>query len=682
MRTSHLLAAYDVMRSGGIFMKIPKISALSGLCLFCAVIAGCGETHDRHTTSPAISHFPVIMAKLPQLPPQPLWPFAVDAITSRTAALGALGMLVTTDDGGIRWYTHDLAAGTIPEAIDFVTPQTGWMAAQIGNTPPKQVIEKTGNGGRTWVAQISAEEGYRSPQFSLINTTSGYVVLNSRLYSTDNGGRTWNPVALPEGDSATGVDFVTLKKGWVAVDTGHNSFQCLYTNNGRLFTPVASSNNLLTPFGLTPQGTGYLLQNLAPQLGPQLGTLEKTTNFGQSWTTMETMKGWAALHVLGYVSGLAFRGADGWIGTTNGAQGFLSSGLLVTANDGASWHFSTQKTQWAIQSLQMVSPGSGWILASHLGNTNFVAVTHDNGKHWRVMWPPLFPLHTDFVDARIGYGLGTAVSDRVILITRDGGLHWSVQTAHTPVPFTGICFRGTRGLGWDNTNTQTGEPLTKVYATDNGGQSWRFMASLSSPSLFNAQVKMFSAKDAVMETDSGPYGTVQGGTHWHLLASAPKEGSVWDFVSLHGAWVYTSQSVKDLSPWGKGASLGWTSNDGHSLNTILSLSPSPRVSYGSAALDFLNRQVGWMLVAKSIRSSEVINKAGSKTPISAAPATVDLLYRTVDGGKHWVIYQFPYSFTTTQVDFVNNQTGYLTVNNGVILKTQDGGRTWKLVSQP
>src|SRR4030095_10318514 len=57
-------------------------------------------------------------------------------------------------------------------------------------------------------------------------------------------------------------------------------------------------------------------------------------------------------------------------------------------------------------------------------------------------------------------------------------------------------------------------------------------------------------------------------------------------------------------------------------------------------------------------------------------STTGYIAKTIDGGVNWTSTSFTQSNLLRSIDFVNNDTGYVSGAAGVLLQTTDGGATW------
>jgi photosystem II stability/assembly factor-like uncharacterized protein len=138
--------------------------------------------------------------------------------------------LLHTDDGGTRWTNKTLGKGFLyPNAIFFLTPQTGWAAAT--DAKDVSVILHTEDGGLTWKRQWRDPAGKNASSFNSIAFTSaqeGWIVGDGGfMLHTVDGGASWTKVT-PAPFRLRSVTFATQEIGWAVGDEG----VVLSTNNG------------------------------------------------------------------------------------------------------------------------------------------------------------------------------------------------------------------------------------------------------------------------------------------------------------------------------------------------------------------------------------------------------------------------------------------------------------------
>jgi photosystem II stability/assembly factor-like uncharacterized protein len=151
---------------------------------------------------------------------------------SRSLTLIAMSILAITI-AGIAYLHPSIGFGSAPKptpapsaqlptsyrmaAVDFVTPTTGWVVAELGSRD--FAILHTSDAGKTWSRQLSGPMGVVGEYMRFFDVDHGVVVRlgpQAALYQTGDGGRTWRPHALTQGGGfILSADFVDASHGWL-----------------------------------------------------------------------------------------------------------------------------------------------------------------------------------------------------------------------------------------------------------------------------------------------------------------------------------------------------------------------------------------------------------------------------------------------------------------------------------
>ena len=312
-----------------------------------------------------------------------------------------------------------------------------------------------------------------------------------------------------------------------------------------------------------------------------------------------------------------------------------SYGIFSTTTGGQRWQLLS--TLPKIFNLDMLSLSQGWATTCRQAGCSYpdeLQETVDGGKTWHtvyrsgshmLMGPP------DFVTPNTGFMVDTIQSTQSqttsLIKTTDGGIQWT----RLPSP---IQFPGNLGAAIDFVNTRDGwllaggEPSAgyqrkSLYATQNGGLSWKRIAS------------------------SGPLGSPTGRT------SLPGGGYVDTLDFLNGSQGYL--------PLNRGPILV-THDGGRQFRPVWTQIFSPGTSM-VLSLSFPSATTGYVLTTFS----------GMNT-----------LWRTANDGRTWnVVYpplepNGPTAFAGRQLGAGIDTTGY---QSSEVLLTKNGGRSWTLVNR-
>ncbi len=272
-------------------------------------------------------------------------------------AVGEGGTILKTINGGAMW-TH-LNSGTYQNlnAVCFNNLKTGFAVGDSG------CILKTNNGGESWTTQSSGSNvSLRSVHFPVDET--GYAVGDSMVFSTKNGGLTWNCQSLLSGwlwysSRLNSVFFTSADTGFVVGHQGWVSNGELYktVNGGKdwtIWTPPEYPLdyryfiNIYSVF-FTDAKTGYmsgLRSNGMP--GCSYPTISKTTDGGLTWEDYSC----------------AITGA---IYFTNAETGYIvgQGAIQKTTDGGITWSNPLFLTGNALHSICFPNSETGYIVGSN-----------------------------------------------------------------------------------------------------------------------------------------------------------------------------------------------------------------------------------------------------------------------------------------------------------------------------
>ena len=183
---------------------------------------------------------------------------------------GGLGVWKTTN-GGKTWNQTSSGLGNILVSYIRMTPgDTNTLIAACYNG-----IYKSTNAGSSWVKKSSINTSYRDLHYQSGNSNILYAASNTMFYRSYNNGDTWIESNLNSNITCDGIKISTCPKDTsrlycVVWKTGTNPFGGVYksVNNGASFTLMTDTPNIL---GYASDGSsmnGQGAYNLAIQSDP------------------------------------------------------------------------------------------------------------------------------------------------------------------------------------------------------------------------------------------------------------------------------------------------------------------------------------------------------------------------------------------------------------------------------
>ncbi|NNN18642.1 MAG: hypothetical protein HKL84_02180 [Acidimicrobiaceae bacterium] len=212
-----------------------------------------------------------------------------------------------------------------------------------------------------------------------------------------------------------------------------------------------------------------------------------------------------------------------------------------------------------------------------------------------------------------------------------------------------------------------------IFKSFDEGKSWHQIAAIPGTvrqlNFPNSQTGFAVSQTGVAASSSALYETSNSGQTWTKVFNGEVEAL--DFLNTQTGFAV----MKTASPANSqsNAYIFHTQDGGKTWGKIASpLNPSVI----SASFSFVSLKQGWLL-------------AGSAT---GAGTQVKYLYETVDGGSTWSkvtqspspgsgpepqpIGMLPASGFVNELQFINASQGFIQLNQGSFLETQDGGKTW------
>jgi len=562
------------------------------------------------------------------------------------AVPGAHGA-VTVGHSGWNW-GNPLPQGQTIKALEFEGAR-GYAAGDFGT------VLTTEDSGATWSgAATGVTESL--DRISIVDQDSVVVSGGCIVRRSDDGGRTferlpWTASDARCGESVVAPDFLANETGYLLLEDG----SILRTEDGGR----TWSRRTAVP-GTRAAGTNFAPTDIAftsPSEGiasTTQGHLYRTTDAAASWTLVRDDPG--VIEDVHFV-------------TPTVALTVGSHRVLRTEDGGATWEqqangqalsrircvdaFTCVATTPSGQSLMRtndggmtfisVSPSSTKLLAATFaaglrvvaaGEDGVTVVSDDAGNTWRPLGERLSQTFTRIraVSASLVFAVGP---NGTLARTSDGGRSWAPLGVSTSEDVIDVSFADAFvGYAVDAAGT--------VLRTENGGISWQILNTGYSATpqavlaLDPRTVLLIGGRGVLRSTDGGD-------TFSRVRARIVAAARLFN-VDRAGSRVFAYGSKNIVA----------SSDRGRTWKKVL----RPRKAL-LASLDFVSARIGF-----------VLGQDGQ-------------LFKTRHGGRRWADLSAVGSDDATGMAFSSELRGYLTLSgfgedsNGYVLRTSDGGRTWR-----
>ena len=337
-----------------------------------------------------------------------------------------------------------------PDSMHMISATVGWAAGSGTNR-----ILRTTDGGSHWddVTPTSARAGTWITYFldagnawlaSSVQPGSGSPDFSVATYRTADGGRSWQSIGQVAADQGwpTSMDFVDRAHGWLFMNLGFAAGSqgvAFYstTDGGATWTKVSEADTSGNP-GHLPlscnkgapafinSATGWTPGACSAGGGPFFYV---THDGGRTWNNagISMPPGYGGNCMCGITS-LRFSDARNGVFVLDlyGADGVQHDFLYATHDAGSSWQPGPMLPPNAFIA-DFINATVGWTLDA---KKNTVLQTGDGGQHWSTLGT--IPssqgvMDLQFVNASVGWALGSEPSGNTLIKTSDGGRTWATQ---------------------------------------------------------------------------------------------------------------------------------------------------------------------------------------------------------------------------------------------------------------
>ena len=553
---------------------------------------------------------------------------------NRAVAVGDLGTVIRTKDGGETWEVQHHAGGTaLPlYGVFFIDEEFGWAAGGTWWTD-QRVLLKTEDGGATWTIVETQTEGYALPFQGVyfVSADTGFVFGEDGLVlRTTDGGTTWNSqiigFALHRLNSAC---FLDKETGWIVGYGFYGNTIFKTTDCGLTWEQQSLETRVFnqTDVQFIDDSTGFIVG--------QMGTFLKTTDGGQTWEYHDLFEKYQDAEYQYFYSVFFVNADTGWI-----AGGDYYGYILKTIDGGENWFEEIRIPECHLYKIRFSDQENGWAV----GLYGFIYRTTDEGANWIPQREDRYSFSSiHFIDENTGWVVGnsntSSILDNrgVILHTSDGGKNWHKQNDADSILFSSVYAVDSHhvfAVGSVIEGLSVLDTKGIVFKTIDGGKIWKKQP-------FDT---LYGFHSIVFVDDSTGWISGVKGT----LLTTTDRGNTWKKINFDGHQAEGKiQFINENIGW-IGGTLKTVDGGKNWCQQLID------TSFGVYDFYFINPDQGWSVGNYEVGKGHI--------------------FKTDDGGNNWALCGRPPSTYYYAVHFINEKIGWVAGN--AIIKTSDGGNTW------
>ena len=543
-------------------------------------------------------------------------------------AVGYLGTVLKTSDGGFTWRLLDRSFDNYLRKISFVSKQNGWVLDYNSN------VFRTTDGGISWHHLSLITNFGTIIDFKMVNDTIGFACgSDSNLYKTINGGLSWELLQTPFYISLGAIEFVNQNLGWTG---GYSPYILKTTNGGITWSYFSLPIECVFSIHFNNSNLGCLSGVLGNQ-----GVVFITTDGGNNWI----------LRFVGssisnaYFSNLQNGWANNWDGT-----------LYKTIDGGTSWeekayncskfYFLNNNNSWGLFDLnrifysddgwdsydeQIQSETSEYLQSITIndslnvficGQKNIIGTT-DGGKNWTIYFASSANQELNSI---------TSINNNVWAVGNFGQVVYSKNNGNTfenfflPAYWLSDVYFLNENKGFIVGGNIEGE----FFLTTDGGFTWDSLETTPQSEGFN-KIKFSSDSIGFMSSKEGIYKSLDQGITWQLV----KTGYFLALESIgNSIWTASINEIIFSTDLGQ----IWNTIEVYELNSSVS---------NIESISFIDETNGWISVSDG------------------------RIYKSTNGGFNWNEEDRLAGVSLNAINFYNNNCGWAVGSGGIILHYGD-----------
>ncbi len=597
--------------------------------------------------------------------------------------VGTNGTVLKTTNGGYNWFNSNYYKQICINSVLFFNNDTGIILSDNHFAPYYTEIIRTTNGGLNWNVVLYAYY-IKVNKIYFINQFTGFAIcgdtwtnfkspLSNIIYKTTNQGLNWQQISIGYSFVMNSISFKDLSTGVIA---GSDGTIIKTTNSGENWFQIKSGSETYNDILFKGNDTIFVIG--------KNGILLKSTNEGLNWQNIQ-------INSVRDLFNIKF---------LNNSTGFITGGnIFKTTNNGLTWDSITQninskritfadtylyymlssdgkifrstdlgynwtnlivyKTQNNLTGLSMINENTGFVI----GNNGTLLKTI-NGNIWDTI---ITPLNTSFNCIKF-FNSNTGIigcNNRIILKTTNSGQNWDLINPGTSYYNISSFSFPAEGIGFYACwyNLPNVYYYGKIYKTTDYGNTWNQVYSTSDglvEKIFFSDINTGYAVGTIL----GMIKTTNSGNNWFSL-NLPVNNNYDEVYFLNSSTGFCVSVLQWESKIYK------TTNGGFNWTIVDSTNTLYDNGYDPGNFQFINNTTGYLAQI----AFPNLGRSGN-------------IMKTTDEGISWFsISNSQYSPLVigsglTNIQFINSNTGYVVGENGIILKTTNGGGNFNVSIHP
>jgi len=580
--------------------------------------------------------------------------YTIDGTVSNGISMtGDCGTLVTTTNSGNNWTVTNKLNGISVKFLSYYQYDNNTIF--IGTENGK--ILKSTNGGVNYFL-CSQLSGSPVSMIQMIDLNKGFAIDFDKFYKTTNGGVNWTLITTAPHYF---YSFACFSENNLLLmyrtEPGSTFYFLRYTSNGGAnWTDTLFAGDLYRVINVEKpvnNTTTFIYHN---------GYVKKTTNTGQTWTTMNPANQIS-------MSGICVVNENTIYGT-----GYLNNNFYLSTNSGVNWVQKSFPESIQLNMFKRIvfsNVSTGYVL----GDNNKVYQTTNAGSNWNLITQnTTLSMMKDyaFIDNNTGYIAGN--SNMILKTTNSGDTYTITEGPFTNKYLNSVCFINS------NTGFAAGGILNTglIARTTNSGGNWVVTCSLSTYSNYN-KIRFFNQTTGLFSSqENNMYRTTNGGDDWVLVQSQNVK-DIFEVCILNSSTGFVSGNMSNTEK-----AIYKTTDSGANWFQVYG---GNGYWVGFYNMKFINQNTGYCIGYGMLKTTNGGNNWFQvNAPTTSFCTNIEIVnenimyisgygavYKSTNAGYSWGQLDIPTNERIEFIKFFDANTGIIAGDNNIILRTTNGG---------